>query len=236
MILGLLLDALIAVVCVFLVVVLIIVFVPYYYRVSYKYKNMQQKIIIEFNIGKAFGFYLYQEGIIGAPIIKNIQIFGHVFKLNESKNKNIDKDNDTAEEASKEKAAKAKKQSKDISVTEYIDLMNKQLMESFIQVIADIIKILAPKTFWFYTKVGFYEPHYTSIAYGIGSVIKGLVKSYNIDIIPIWDDEYLEVDTELSGRFVLAIIIYRLIKFLLSKPTRTLWKQWRKLKKQHSFA
>ncbi|MBU9714920.1 hypothetical protein [Evansella tamaricis] len=226
MILTILLVVLIVAAVLFLTILLI----PYHYRIGLQVQN--HNLTVHFGLGKIVRFHL-NLGMLDHFTKIRLKFFGiNVMPKESNKLKKREKGEKSE---TTEKKEKKEKKSMSLSFRESISLITKDLIITAFRFLDDVITIFKPKTFSLYSKIGFYEPDYTGYLLALNYSLKDKYSSEKIRFIPVWDEEYIEMDLKLSGRFFLIAILYRTLQFLFSRSMRKLWKQWRTIKKRQKL-
>ena len=147
------------------------------------------------------------------PFVK-LKIFG--FTMNIDPDTFIKKDKKKShKEVNKEK--KSTKNEMDARILK--KLLQKDLILHVVRFLKDLVGILRPKVLMIKGKVGFYEPHHTAWFQAILSTISGANIFTNLDIDTVWDDEHFEGELIIKGQLAPIVILFRLLKFLISKNT-----------------
>jgi len=101
----------------------------------------------------------------------------------------------------------------------FTSLFQKDIILHALRFLKDLIHILKPKVLIIKGKIGFYEPHHTAWLQAMVSTISELNILKNLHIDPVWDDEHFEGELTVKGQLAPIVIIFRLLKFLISKNT-----------------
>ncbi len=123
---------------------------------------------------------------------------------------------------------KEKKKGKKNILQTMLMVIDKDLRIRGITLAKELIHILKPDTFNVKGKLGFDEPHLTGWLSAITESLKYCATEYNVDLEPIWDGEYYEVEAILEGRIRTGLILIKIGWFFLTYKTRQHFKRWNK--------
>ena len=98
-------------------------------------------------------------------------------------------------------------------------LLQKDLILHTLRFLKDMVGILRPRVLMVKGKIGFYEPHHTAWFQAVSSTISELNIFTNLDIDTVWDYEYFEGELKIEGQITPIVILFRLLKFIISKHT-----------------
>jgi len=110
-------------------------------------------------------------------------------------------------------------------------LENSDFFKAAINTGITIIDIIRPRMLVITGKFDMTDPYNTGVLLGTLAILDSLNKSFSINATPLWDEEYFEGEIYITGKFILGIILVRIIKLVLSKPGRKYWGSLRKKKK-----
>ena len=146
------------------------------------------------------------------PFVK-LKIFGFTI--------NIDPDTPAKDKKKSHKKVdkKEKPNKNEMDVLILRKLFQKNIISHVLQFLKDLVTILRPKVLMIKGKIGFYEPHHTAWLQAMISTFSALNIFTNLDIDAIWDDEYFEGELIVKGQVAVIVLIFRLLKFLISKHT-----------------
>ena len=138
----------------------------------------------------------------------------------------------------KKDPAKKRKKEKKTSGTDFKAFLDENFLKSALTFFLDILKIIGPESLEIQGKVGFEDPCYNGFLAALNWFFRTTVpmRKIRIDLEPVWDEEYVDVAISASGRIIIFFILYRVIKFLLARETRTIWKAIRAGRKRVRYA
>ncbi|KJS22886.1 MAG: hypothetical protein VR72_03750 [Clostridiaceae bacterium BRH_c20a] len=215
---NILLGILTAIIAIIFMLIILLLFIPISYKLLVGYKEkmylhtqIESEKLYQFNIRYKQGSINFSPSILG---------FSFTF--------------DTQKENKKEKTSSSKKNSAKTTHRFRDILDNSDLLKSAFHTVIAIINIVKPKELVFNGSVGFADPYNTGMLLGMVAVLDSMNEAFIINVTPLWDEEYFEGEIHLAGRFVLAIILFKIIKLLLSRPSIKFWRYLRKNKMQNS--
>jgi len=99
------------------------------------------------------------------------------------------------------------------------NLFQKDIILHVLRFLKDMVGILKPKVFIIKGKVGLYEPHHTAWLHTIVSILSELNIFTKLDIETVWSDEHFEGEVIVKGHLAAVALLFRLLKFLITKNT-----------------
>ncbi len=108
---------------------------------------------------------------------------------------------------------------------------NKLGIERIIKAIKELLKHIIPRKFTGYAEFGTGDPSSTGQALGIISIFYGIY-SDNIRLVPNFEDKILKGNVLLKGRIRLFTIVIIMVKLLIDRSFRILWKNYNVLKEE----
>lgn len=117
------------------------------------------------------------------------------------------------------------------NVSDFITSLSKDLIKEILNLIIKILKILKPKTFYINGVFGFDDAYMTGYIYSIICIIKSSTNLRIINLMPVFDDEILDINVSLSGVITPISIIIPILSTLIKKPVRKLIFKRRKSKR-----
>jgi len=82
------------------------------------------------------------------------------------------------------------------------------------------LRQLKPQEFWLRGRIGFDEPHYTAWCMAAAGIINGIMPNQPVSLIPVWGEECYDIEGELKGRLVIAVLLRHILKYCLSSEVR----------------
>lgn len=96
-------------------------------------------------------------------------------------------------------------------------LIDISFQKELIKLIRDLFQAVKPQSLMVNGRVGFSEPHYTAWLMAlIGIVSNNKPDNNTINLEPIWNEECVDVNIQISGQLMLLFIISKIISFLLN--------------------
>lgn len=198
-----------------ILIIVIILLTPYTYIIHGDNMEMTQVELSVFCFFKRLGLTVTIYSINDTEVrfhlfnySKRIN-FGHEKKEQKIKNKTIEK-----------KIKNEKKKSNDKTSKKWSNVMTFDLIQAVIKLIKNIFKEVLPNHYFIDLKIGFYDPMYTGILYGLYIQFITMVKTKNIVMEPIFNQETLKFKVSIEGRIWLIMIIGDLLKFIISSSVR----------------
>ncbi|MCR3761502.1 DUF2953 domain-containing protein [Clostridium felsineum] len=115
----------------------------------------------------------------------------------------------------KKKKQKEKKKSKSKRKIKWVNILS-----NIIQYFKEIINILKPKVFKVEGVYGFYDPSLTGITTGIIPILKSVLPLSNVNLQPVFEEEALDIEVEVTGYIIPMVMIVDTLKFILNKEVR----------------
>ncbi|KJS81664.1 MAG: hypothetical protein JM58_16450 [Peptococcaceae bacterium BICA1-8] len=215
---NILLGMLTIIITLIFLLLILLLFIPISYKLLVGYK---EKLYLHTEI-KGEKLYLFNISCKEGSTSFHPSFLGFPLKLNGRK---VNK---------KEKTSSPKKANVKTSHRFRDILDNSDLLKSAFHTGIEIINIIKPKILIFNGTVGFADPYNTGMMLGIMAVLNSINEAYTINVTPLWEEEYLEGEIHIAGKFILAIILFKIIKLLLSKPSIKYWRYLRKNKTKDS--
>lgn len=200
-----LLNILLKILLIFIILLSIIILIPYKYIINGNSDESKVDISI-----------LWLFGMLKLTFVKYIhhkeELSISLFNL--SKNIKIDHNKETkAKDKIKEKSSKKKS-------VKLGDHINKQVIQEFFLLLKKASKKLKPSYIFVDARIGFNDPMYTGLLYGLYCQFSNLYRKHIINIQPSFAEEVFDGQFSIRGSvWVLNYIIYAL-GFLISKPIR----------------
>ncbi|UNC92912.1 hypothetical protein [Candidatus Contubernalis alkaliaceticus] len=114
--------------------------------------------------------------------------------------------------------------------------MKRSTLEHMLSLLWDLLGILKPEKLEIRGEIGLEEPHLLGWLLAFLWSFKSLCNIFRIELQPLWDREHYDLEVNLEGKMVPGAVLFRLLKFLFSKRTLEIWRQWRKQKKIYKTA
>jgi hypothetical protein len=129
-----------------------------------------------------------------------IILFGILIKIDPQKIRKKDKTEEKKEESNQnEKTGK----------TAITAILDKEFRRRGIVLMRDLFRILEPDQFSIKGKIGFAEPHYTGWLTALVNSINYSCHNTIIDLEPVFDDEFLAIESTLRGRIFLGLVLVK---------------------------
>lgn len=197
---------------VLLLVLLAVLIIPFKYYLS---GEKLESTLIQGSVSWLFGgikmrFNYSSEN--GAKMLMNL--LGFEKKLNNDNKK--DKAIANEENDVKTKNKNTKKQKNTYSYVTY------EVIKKGYNSIIELLNHCKPKQFHLQAKVGFDDPMYTGLLYGIRQTGSAILNKYNIHLEPTFDDEELQGSFIIGGRIQIFYLLLVVIGFLVTKPFRSI--------------
>lgn len=100
------------------------------------------------------------------------------------------------------------------------DFIKKQFLYNTTEFIIKVIQIVRPKTFEVNGVYGFEDPAFTGVMCGAIGIITSVLSSSNIKLQPVFDDEVIDIDMQVSGGFIVFNILFKTLLFVFKKENR----------------
>lgn len=140
----------------------------------------------------------------------------------------------------KEKGGEGDKEKGKFSFQEFVryarHIADREMLAGFWDLVKNLFRIFKIHSFKIQGKVGFYEPHLTGQLAAFLYSVKSACRNYSSDLELVWDEEVLDLEVKAEGKVLFAAVIFYLLRFLLSKNTRRVWKKIKKEKKVSRLA
>ena len=199
------------------VILAALIFIPYHYHVSgEKFEESQIGGTIVWLFGGLkidFFKYTHQKMQMG------LTLFGLSKKLKIKQKPNPSEPQKEGERETIKKLKKAKRK-KPSHGSEYL---KPAIIKKALSGVQKILKHSQPKTLSVYAKVGFSDPMYTGLLYALKSQFYMLIRNYDIDIQPVFDEEVMEGRFLIGGRIWIPYLILVMIGFFISEPIRNIF-------------
>lgn len=112
-----------------------------------------------------------------------------------------------------EKSKEKKKSSKKIDFT-------KKLINIFYNYCKDVLKIVKPKYFKAVGVYGCEDPSITGFICGFISIINEVIPNSNINLKPVFEEEVIDIESEVYGVVVPMTIAYKTLRLVMKKEVR----------------
>lgn len=140
----------------------------------------------------------------------------------------------------KEKGGEEEKEKGEFSFQSFIrysrHFADRELLADAWDLIKNLFRIFKIHSFKVQGRIGFYEPHLTGLLASFLYSVKSACWNYSSDLELVWDEEVCDLEVKAAGKVLLAVATFYIIRFLLSKNTRKVWKKIRKEKKVSRLA
>lgn len=136
----------------------------------------------------------------------------------------------------KKEKEKSSKESKGSGINVWI-FTDKDFLNSTLVFLSNILKILSPEHLEIRGKMGFDDPYYNGCLAAFNWFCQTSLpfQRINVDLEPVWGEEYKEVAVVACGKMAVYLILYRTIKYLLSKEFRNIWREIRAINKKRKI-
>ncbi len=128
----------------------------------------------------------------------------------------------------KEKKDKPKRDRKKKKLSSVLIVLDRDLQARGFALIQDLLYILMPDQLSLKGKIGFDEPHLTGWLAAVTSILDYCCKETLIELEPVWDEEYYELEGIFNGRIRVGVIVVKVGWFLLKLRARQLFANYRK--------
>lgn len=189
----------------FLFLVIFILLVPFRYRLEGGY-DTSPWFIFNIRCSPAFIFDGKWDEAENKDFKARLVLFGIPIKIDPQK---MGKKDQTVIKKTKSNKKKKKKLA---SVTAILD---KEFRRRGMVLIKDLLRIVKPDQLSIKGKIGFEEPHYTGWLVAFSNSINYSCQNTFIDLEPVFEEEYLAVESILKGRVQLGLIIVKVGWFFL---------------------
>ncbi|MBS3969045.1 MAG: hypothetical protein KGZ94_02885 [Clostridia bacterium] len=155
-------------------------------------------------------------------LLAKLNVFGFSINIDSeiTKGKKAKPKNRKDKEKSQREVRKREKSSKGKGGTSlFKNLFQRDIIFHVLYLLRDLVGILKPRVLMIKGRIGFYEPHHTAWLQAIVSTLSGLNIFTKLDIDTIWDDEHFEGELIIKGHLAIIVVLFRLLKFLISKNT-----------------
>lgn len=200
---NLILHIIIIVSCIFLILLLGLIFIPFDYNFC-GYVN--ESIYGTANVKWLFGltrFVIYKEKKVAGIKVK-LNFCGVNIFFNKNKKVRI-----KSKKKNKKKNSK-KSSNKKMKIT-------KKLISICYNYFKDMVNIFKPKCINVSGTYGFDDPSITGVVCGVLSVINSTVPNSVINIEPEFEDEVYDLEIKFNGRIIVLIILFKTIRFIFSR-------------------
>lgn len=203
------LKVLITIFIIFIGLLLMLLIIPFKYDLHVEIK---EKIEGETTIRWLWGFFKFK--YLSTDEIKSFKMYITKFCINVSqapekiKNKKKKEKNNTLKE-------KKHKQKRSIQ-----DFLQKEFLYNTAEFLKKVVSIIKPKVFKANGVYGFEDPAFTGLVCGLESIIRPFIPNCKINLEPIFNDEIIDVDIQISGVFILFSILIKTLKFVFKKENR----------------
>lgn len=194
-----------------IVIIMLIIITPYTYIVegdNIEGFGFEFSVLIFF---KKLGFTYRQLSSKEKQMTINIFNFSKKISDNHNKEQKPKKIKKAKDKKSKKKKTKKKR---------IMSRINKKIIKNIINMIQRILKEISPKRISIDAKIGFEDPMYTGLIYGLYSEFSYFLKKWNMLIDPVFNDEIFKFNFSIAGRIRIYNIIFILLKFIFSSPIR----------------
>ncbi len=201
---------LIALLIIIFILLLLLLLIPVNYNLRLLY-NEEIHGIISINLG--FIYFNFNSN----PLLLRIKLFGINLYSGTPQNK---KPKITAEGKKAEHKAEEKKSPNSFNIKPFL---SKKFLKSSLNLLVDLFNLIKPIKTKISGCIGLPEPHETALLVAAMAATAPLIAGIEIDLEPVWDDEHIELDMQVIGKFIPVILILKLIKFLFQQEIRAIW-------------
>ncbi|URZ14627.1 DUF2953 domain-containing protein [Clostridium felsineum] len=188
------------VILIILAVILVLFLLSFFIKIKYNFYShiTDSSLDIDSKITLLFGIIKIKFIRKDNKLNFGIYLFGKKLKFKKKSNK---------------KKQKEKKKSK-----RKIKWVN--ILSNIIEYFKEIINILKPKVFKVEGVYGFYDPSLTGITTGIIPILKSVLPLSNVKLQPVFEEEALDIEVEVTGYIIPMVMIVDTLKFILNKEVR----------------
>jgi len=97
--------------------------------------------------------------------------------------------------------------------------------------IIDLLVMTKPRIFRVNARVGFVEADLNGMAMAAFYSLKSVFPEFGLHWETVWEEETAEADGEIAGRVIPGTVLWRVLVFLLSRPTLWILQELRRQKK-----
>lgn len=201
------------VVSIAIVILCLVLFVPFRYMIS---GNINEEVLsldayVKWLFGAVKGTVSFENG----EIEYRLTILRIHFDISNIVNKNtLTKREKKTEKDSKSNKDKAKKKKQHLSLNNLFDTVTSNYKK-----FKDIINIIKPK---YFNVHGFYGFEDLSLTGQITAIICVFIHSENVNLVPVFDREIIDVQAEIRGDIKVSLIASRFIKYFFKKKFKKL--------------
>ena len=217
-ILGFLLQILGYLLLAVLLLCLILIIVPYHYRVAgekYEQSRLEGSIIwlfggIKIDFSRTFpGRFRVHLTVLGW--------FRHSFAPQTPPGKPKQESLPPPGKSEEHKHSKEKKKSS------FKEFLKPDILKEALTTLVKLLKHFQPHTLSVSAKIGFNDPMMTGLLYGLLSQFHFLIHRHDVHVQPVFDEEYLEGQFLIGGRVWIPALLLMMAGFMLSKPVRSIY-------------
>jgi len=190
------------------ILVFFILLVPFRYRLEGGYDS-RPWLIFNIRCSPAFIFDGKWDEAESKTLKARIILFGIPIKI------------DLQNMGKKDQIEEKKEKSNKIGTAVITSILDKEFRRRGIVLIRDLFRILKPEHFSIKGKIGFAEPHYTGYLAAFSNSVRYCCQNTFIDLEPVFEEEYLEVEATLRGRIRLGLILVKVGWFFFINRIRT---------------
>lgn len=207
---------------------LILIIVPYHYRVAgenYEQSRLEGSIIWLFG-----GIKIDFSRTIPGRFRVHLTVLGR-FRHSFAHPKPPGKPNqESLPSPGKSKEHKQSREKKKFSFKEFV---KPGILKEALSTLVKLLKYFQPHTLSVSAKVGFSDPMMTGLLYGLLSQFHFLIRRHDVHVQPVFDEACLEGQFLIGGRVWIPALLLMVAGFLLSKPVRSIYipKIFKKLRK-----
>ncbi|QGT98823.1 hypothetical protein SYNTR_0230 [Candidatus Syntrophocurvum alkaliphilum] len=206
---------------VILALLILLIVVPIEYKIAGGYKNA--------------GFITLSSKIAGILKIhfryqpSESKLYFSILGLNKELSLEEEHEKPTIKKEEKNNNKKVKKTSQNSKASPPSEIIKSLLRKDFIKegfgLVISIINIVRPEKLKINGNIGFDEPHYTAWLLAFSSAFNSTFNNFDVNIVPVWGEEYFEAEIEVEGKITIILIVFRALKFVIAKPSRRVWKK-----------
>lgn len=204
-----LLYILLTLLIVLLVVLIAVLFIPFKYQFA---GQKQEDIIAEGTASWLFGgikMGFKYNTVDGIKAKFNILWFK--IKLDSEKFDSKGKSKESDKNKDKEKKEKPS-----------YSYFTKDVLKKALESILKVLNHCKPRQFQLQAKVGFDDPMYTGLLYGINGTGFAILDKFNINIQPTFEDEVLEGSFIIGGGIYIGYLLLVAMEFVFTKPFKSI--------------
>lgn len=152
--------------------------------------------------------------------IKLLDIAGN---KNDQKQKNKKQNNENREN-------KEENNEKEKSIKELLNLLDRGMLSSFIELCIKIMRQFKPRYFKIWGRLGFTDPYYTGL---LAAALAGIPRVEQIEVETDFSGEVREMMFQVKGKFIVGVLFYYILKVIFTSSLKSV--VWTLIKNKKSY-